>query len=70
MKNYKNIEFLSNSGLDPLATKPAFNVEPTPARQRYCLKKYLLSAQTYLNPSITVFVFGQKFGVYFLYRHI
>ena len=34
----QNIEFLSNTGLDPLknhkAAKSAFNVEPTSARQR------------------------------------
>ena len=34
-KNHKNIEFLSNTGLDPLknhkATKPAFNVGPSSA---------------------------------------
>ena len=38
MKNHKNIEFHSNTGLDPLkkykATKPAFNVGPSLARQR------------------------------------
>ena len=36
--NHKNIGFLSNTGLDPLknhkATKAAFNVGPTMARQR------------------------------------
>ena len=30
----KNIGFLSNTGPRPLATKPAFNVGPTSARQR------------------------------------
>ena len=38
MKNHKNIGFLSNTGLDPLqnhkATKPAFDVGPSFARQR------------------------------------
>ena len=38
LKNYKNIGFLSNTGPEPLknhkATKPAFNVEPSLARQR------------------------------------
>ena len=38
LKNYKNIGFLSDTGLDHLknhkATKPAFNVGPTSARQR------------------------------------
>ena len=37
-ENHKNIGFLSNTGLDPLknhkATKPAFTVEPSSARQR------------------------------------
>ena len=37
-ENHKNIGFLSNTGLDPLinhnATKPAFHVGPTSARQR------------------------------------
>ena len=37
-KNHKNIEFLSNSGPDPLknhkATKPAFNVGQSSARQQ------------------------------------
>ena len=34
MKNYKNIEFLRNTGPDPLkfTTKPAFNVGPSSAR--------------------------------------
>ena len=38
MKNHKNIGFLCNNGPDPLKnhkdTKPAFNVEPSSARQR------------------------------------
>ena len=38
MKNHKNIGFLSNTGRDPMenhkATKPAFNVGPSSARQR------------------------------------
>ena len=38
LKNYKNIGFLSNTSPDPLknqkATKPAFNVGPSLARQR------------------------------------
>ena len=38
LKNHKNIGFLSNTGPDPLknhkATKPAFNVRPSSARQR------------------------------------
>ena len=34
LKNHKNIGFLSNTGPGPLATKPAFNVGPTLARQR------------------------------------
>ena len=38
LKNHKNIGFLSNSGLDPMknykATKPAFNVGPSSARQQ------------------------------------
>ena len=38
MKNHKNTGFLSNTGQDPLknhkATKPAFNVGPSLARQR------------------------------------
>ena len=38
LKNHKNIGFLCNTGLDPLknhkATKPAFNVGPSSARQR------------------------------------
>ena len=38
LKNYKNIEFLSNTGPDPLknhkATKPAFNVVPSSVHQR------------------------------------
>ena len=38
MKNYKNIGFLSNTGLDPLknhkATELAFNVGQSSARQR------------------------------------
>ena len=42
LKNYKNIGFLSNTGPDPLknhkATKPAFNVRATSARQRDALK--------------------------------
>ena len=34
-ENKKNIEFLSNIGPDFLrATKPAFNIEPSSARQR------------------------------------
>ena len=37
-ENYKNIGFLSNTGRDPLknhkATKPAFHVGPSSARQR------------------------------------
>ena len=37
-ENHKNIGFLSNTGPDPLknhkATKPAFKVEPSSARQR------------------------------------
>ena len=37
LKNQKNIEFLSNTGPDPLknykATKPAFNVGPSSIRQ-------------------------------------
>ena len=40
--NHKNIGFLSNTGLDPLknhkATKAAFNVGPTMARQRNAIK--------------------------------
>ena len=36
LENYKNIEFLSKTGLGPLedhkATKPAFNVGPSSAR--------------------------------------
>ena len=38
LKNHKNIGFLSNTGADHLknhrATKPAFNVGPSSARQR------------------------------------
>ena len=38
LKNHKNIGFLSNTGPDPLkihkATKPAFDVWPSSARQR------------------------------------
>ena len=38
LKNHKNIAFLGNTGPDPLtidkATKPAFNVRPSSARQR------------------------------------
>ena len=38
LKNYKHIGFLSNTGPDPMknhkATKPAFNVRPSSARQR------------------------------------
>ena len=38
LENHKNIGFLSNTGPDPLkypiATKPAFNVGPSSARQR------------------------------------
>ena len=38
LKNHKNIEFLSNTGQDPLnnckVTKPAFNVGPSSTRQR------------------------------------
>ena len=38
LKNHKNIEFLSATGLDPLknhkTTEPAFNVRPSLARQR------------------------------------
>ena len=38
LKNHKNIGFLSNTGSDPLkihkATKPAFNVGPSSARQQ------------------------------------
>ena len=38
LKNHKNIGFLSNTGPDPLknhkATKPAFNVGPSSARQQ------------------------------------
>ena len=38
LKNQKNIGFLSNTGPDSLknqkASKPAFNVEPSSARQR------------------------------------
>ena len=38
LENYKNIGFLSNTGLDPLksykTTNPAFNVGPPSARQR------------------------------------
>ena len=38
LKNHKNKGFLSNSGLDPMknykATKPAFNVGPSSARQQ------------------------------------
>ena len=35
LKNHKNIGFLSNTGPDPLKNhKPAFNVEPSSARQR------------------------------------
>ena len=38
LKNHKNIGFLSDTGPDPpkiyKATKPAFNVEPSLARQR------------------------------------
>ena len=37
LKNHKNIGFLRNTGTDPLknrkATKPAFNVGPSSARQ-------------------------------------
>ena len=37
-ENHKNIGFLSNTGPDPIkihkATKPAFNVRPSSARQR------------------------------------
>ena len=40
--NHKNIGFVSNTGPDPLknhkATKPAFNVEPSSARQRKTYK--------------------------------
>ena len=39
LKNHKNEGFLSNTGPDPLenhkATKPAFNVGPSSARQRH-----------------------------------
>ena len=42
LKNHKNIEFLSNTGPDPLknykATKPACNVGPTSARQRNAIE--------------------------------
>ena len=38
LENFKNIGFLSSNGSDPLknykATKPAFNVGPSSARQR------------------------------------
>ena len=34
LKNHKNIEFLSNTGPDPLKIKPAFNVGPSSAHQR------------------------------------
>ena len=41
-ENHKNIGFLCNNGLDPLknhkATKPAFNVGPSSARQRNTIK--------------------------------
>ena len=42
LKNHKNIGFLSNTGPDPLqnhkATKPAFNVGPSSARQRNAIE--------------------------------
>ena len=49
LKIYKNIGFLSNTGLDPpknnKATKPTFKVGPSSARQRTArsaeLKKYV-----------------------------
>ena len=34
LKNHINVGFLSNTGPDPLKTKPAFNVWPLSARQR------------------------------------
>ena len=41
LENQKNIRFVSNTGPDPLkhhrATKPAFNVGPSSARQRNAL---------------------------------
>ena len=42
LKNHKNIGLHSNTGLNPLkkykATKPAFNVGPSSARQRNAIK--------------------------------
>ena len=42
IENHKNIGFLNNSGPDPQnnyeATEPAFNVEPSSARQRNAIK--------------------------------
>ena len=42
LENYKNIGFLSNTGLDPLknhkATKPVFNVRPSSTRQRSAIQ--------------------------------
>ena len=43
LKNHKNIEFLSNTGPDPLkfskTTKPAFNVGSSSARQRNAIER-------------------------------
>ena len=57
LKNHKNIGFLSNTGPDPLknqkATKQAFNVGPTSARQRNAIGGPLIVVFGCFLPSST-----------------
>ena len=63
LKNHKNKGFLSNTGPDPLknhkATKPAFNVVPSSARQRIAI---LMAFRWRINegPLIVVSTYKEK----------
>ena len=61
LKNHIAIGFLSNTGLDPLkyhkATKPAFNVVPTSARQRNAIE---MAFCCWVDNGLLLLVFGSS----------
>ena len=61
LKNHKNIDFLSNSGTNPLKnhkfTKPTFNVVPSSTRQRNAI---LMAFRWRANDGPLIMVFGSS----------
>ena len=58
LKNHKNIVFPSNTGTDPLndkATKPAFNIGSSSARQRNAIQ---MAFRWWADDSLLIVVFG------------